>query len=490
VGSRYLSLTEPVISGFVITAARGQLRRQLAAYVSLGALVALGGGAALGAAIASHRTDRAYSDFVEQSEVAELVINPSLSSVAMTDAIKGLDGVEAVYSSSLLAVLIGNIESGVFGELGDESEPWLQVLGSVDGRFVEVDRPLVTSGRLPTGDHELFVNEEERPFLEAAVGHQLAVGDTVQLSFFWSGLFLGNVDLSETVSSIGVETLRISGFGVLPDEVLPDELYPRQRLIVSGDIAHKYTCASDFRANMTDEEAMAAAFPLDCAVQYEYFSLQLDGEPGTAASIRQQFGDAAELLAQELPPFIQEQGAGYYYISQDRADVDAAVARAIRPTVAALNLFAIVTMLATVAIFGVAVSRVARQAETESRRLMELGATKAQRVVGAILPALVAGRLARDWRTDLVGACDCRALRCRANCDGDRCGTCDDSTECARELSTFAKGHAVGPRCFGIGPAIIEYRHQCCARSLAAGNRGSDRWLRGRGRVCRRGIDS
>jgi len=390
VGSRYLSLTEPVISGFVITAARGQLRRQLAAYVSLGALVALGGGAALGAAIASHRTDRAYSDFVEQSEVAELVINPSLSSVAMTDAIKGLDGVEAVYSSSLLAVLIGNIESGVFGELGDESEPWLQVLGSVDGRFVEVDRPLVTSGRLPTGDHELFVNEEERPFLEAAVGHQLAVGDTVQLSFFWSGLFLGNVDLSETVSSIGVETLRISGFGVLPDEVLPDELYPRQRLIVSGDIAHKYTCASDFRANMTDEEAMAAAFPLDCAVQYEYFSLQLDGEPGTAASIRQQFGDAAELLAQELPPFIQEQGAGYYYISQDRADVDAAVARAIRPTVAALNLFAIVTMLATVAIFGVAVSRVARQAETESRRLMELGATKAQRVVGAILPALVA----------------------------------------------------------------------------------------------------
>ncbi len=376
-------------SGFVITNARGQLRRQLAAYLALGVLVALGGGAALGAAIASDRTDRAYDDYVKHSEVSKLVINPSVSSVAMADAISGFDGVEGVYSSSLLGALIGDVESGVLGELSDQA-PWLQVVGSPDGRFVEVDRPAVTSGRLPTGEHELFVSNEERPVLEAAVGHSLAVGDTVQLSFYWTGLFRGDVDYSATVSAIGVESLQISGFGVLPDEVLPDELYPRQRLIVSGDIARKYNCTADFRGDMTDEEAIAAAFPPNCSSQYEYYSLQLDGNPNTVASIRQQFGDAAERLTPELPQYIAQRSAGYFFISQDRADIDVAVARATRPTVAALDLFAIVTLFATVAIFGVAVARVARRAETESRRLMELGATTAQRVFAAALPAAAA----------------------------------------------------------------------------------------------------
>ncbi|CAN5625278.1 hypothetical protein BH10ACT2_BH10ACT2_20530 [soil metagenome] len=375
--------------GFVITTAHGQLRRQLAAYLALGVLVALGGGAALGAAIASDRTDGAYDDYVKHSEVSKLVINPSVSSVAMTDAIRGFDGVEGVYSSSLLGALIGDVESGVLGELSDQA-PWLQVVGSPDGRFVEVDRPAVTSGRLPTGDHELFVSNEERPVLEAAVGRPLAVGDTVQLSFYWTGLFNGDVDYSATVSSIGVESLQISGFGVLPDEVLPDELYPRQRLIVSGDIARKYGCTADYRGNMTDEEASAAAFPPNCSTLYQYYSLQLDGNPNTAASIRQQFGDAAERLTPDLPQYIAQQRAGYYFISQDRADIDLAVARAIRPTVAALDLFSIVTLLATVAIFGVAVARVARRAETESRRLMELGATTAQRVIATALPAAAA----------------------------------------------------------------------------------------------------
>lgn len=377
------------MSGFVVATARGQLRRQRASYIGLAIVVALGGGAALGAAIAADRTDSAYQDYVERSEVADLVINPSLSSVAMTEAINGFEGVEKVYSSSLIAALIGHVESGVLGELGT-TEPWLQVLGSPDGRFVEVDRPAVTSGRLPTGDHELFVSDEVRDLLEAAVGHELSVGDTVELSFFWSGLFIGDVDYSATVSSIGIEPLRISGFGVLPDEVLPDELWPRQRMIVSGDIARKYSCMPDYNANMTDEEALAVSFPPDCSSQYTYYSLQLDGKADTAASIREQFAQAAAALTPELPPLIGETRAGYYYISQDRTDTDGAVERAIRPTVAALNLFAIVALLATVAIFGVAVARVGRRAEVESRRLMELGATSSQRVVAAVIPALVA----------------------------------------------------------------------------------------------------
>ena len=377
------------MSGFVIATARGQLRRQRASYLGLAVVVALGGGAALGAAIAAHRTDSAYGDYVQRAKVAELVVNPSLSSVAISAAIKDFDGVEEVHTSSLLTAVTGHIDSGVLGELAS-TEQWLQVLGSPDGRFTDVDQPAVASGRLPTGDHELFVSAEMRSQLEESVGHPLAVGDTVEISFFWAGVTFGDVDYSATVSSIGVESLRISGFGVLPDEVLPDELWPRQRLIVSGDVARKYSCEPDYHAEMSDEEAFAAAFPADCSTQYNYYSLQLDGEPGTAASVRQQFAEAGERLTADLPPLIEAARAGYYYISQDRADIDAAVERAVRPTVAALNLFALVALFASVAVFGIAAGRVGRRAEVESRRLMELGATPPQRVMAAVIPALVA----------------------------------------------------------------------------------------------------
>ncbi|MEQ1874871.1 MAG: FtsX-like permease family protein [Ilumatobacteraceae bacterium] len=377
------------MSGFVLSTARGQLRRQRLSYFGLAMVVALGGGAALGAAIAADRTDTAYREYVNGSEVAELVVNPSLSSVAMTAAIKGFDGVESVHTSFLLSAIIGDIESGVMGELGTE-EAWLQVIGSPDGRFLDVDRPAVTSGRLPTGDHEVFVSHEVRPLLEERVGRRLSVGDTFEISFFWSGLFVGEMDYSQTVSSIGIESLRISGFGVLPDETLPEELFPRQRLMVSTDVARKYSCTADFNSEMTDEEAMAAAFPQNCSALYTYFSMQLDDRPGTAAAIREQFAAASDALSSQVPAFVAEQGAGYYYISQVRADLDAAVERAVRPTVVTLNLFAIIALFATVAVFGVAVARVGRRGEVESRRLMELGATTLQRLVAAVIPAVVA----------------------------------------------------------------------------------------------------
>ena len=215
-----------MINGFAMATARGQLRRQRASYAALAIVVAIGGGASIGAAIAAHRTDRAYTDYVERSDVAELVINPSLASVAMGDAIAGFDGVQEVHSSSLLIAGIGHFETGVAGDLS-YSDQWLQVLGSPDGRFTDVDRPAVSDGRLPTDDHEIFVPNDERAALEASVGHKLAVGDTIEISFLWAGL-LNEFDPEAVITSIGIEKLRISGFGVLPDEVLPEDLYPRQ----------------------------------------------------------------------------------------------------------------------------------------------------------------------------------------------------------------------------------------------------------------------
>ncbi|HEX2782796.1 MAG TPA: ABC transporter permease, partial [Ilumatobacteraceae bacterium] len=326
------------------------------------------------------------------ARVARLGVNPSLSSVAMANAMREFEGVREMHSDALMLASIGASGPHTLTELtsnNDNNDQWLQVLGSPDGRFIDVDRPVVTSGRLPDGDHEVFINDEERRVLETIDGHALSVGDSLDLSFWWGGLGLPSQDPNEVVSPIGVESLRISGFGHLPDEVLPDELYPRQRMIVSEDVARTYSCIGDYNAGMTDEEAAAAAFPKNCSQQYWFYTFQLDGAPGRVDSIRQQFAAAADRLTADLPPFIAGQ-AQYYYISQDRAVVDDAVQRATRPAVTALTVFAILALAATLVIFGIALARIFRRAEPEFRSLMQLGASPAQRVLGAIVPAIAA----------------------------------------------------------------------------------------------------
>src|SRR5262245_43058170 len=68
----------------------------------LAVVVALGGGASIGAAVAAHRTDHAYGDYVRDSEVTELVVNPSVASPEMDEAIRAFDDVADVHVDTLL----------------------------------------------------------------------------------------------------------------------------------------------------------------------------------------------------------------------------------------------------------------------------------------------------------------------------------------------------------------------------------------------------
>ncbi|MEP7048678.1 MAG: FtsX-like permease family protein [Ilumatobacteraceae bacterium] len=379
-----------MLSGAATTIARGELRRRPLSYAALAMIIAIGGGASLGAAITAHRTDRAYPDYTHRAHVATLVVNPSLASVAMDKAIRRFRGVRAVHTSALMLASLGATKPAPLSELEQSSvDAYLQVIGSPDGRFVEVDRPQVSSGRPPTGDREIFISDDERPVLEAEVGHKLALGDSVDVAFWWSFIEDPSQDPSKVISPIGVESLSISGFGQLPDEVLPDELYPRQHVVVSADVARKYNCLADYRPDMTDEEALATAMPQSCSTSYWYYSLSLDDSPGVVDSIRTQFATAADALKSDLPPLVTSLGGGYFYISQDRADVDTAVSRAIRPTVTALLTFALVALLTMLTIFAIVLARVVRRTEADSRTLASLGASVSQRARGVLGPILI-----------------------------------------------------------------------------------------------------
>ena len=140
--------------------------------------------------------------------------------------------------------------------------------------------------------------------------------------------------------------MRISGFGHLPDEVLPDELYERQRMLVSTDVAARYGCLASLAPEMGPEESFAAYYPPNCAWVYQYYVLSLDGGPGRVADVQGQFAEASTRLTEFLPQYVRE-NAGYYYVAEDRADLDEAVEQTTRPTITIMVVFGIVAATAT-----------------------------------------------------------------------------------------------------------------------------------------------
>ena len=355
----------------------------------LALVVALGSGASIGAAVAAHRTNHAYGDYVEAAEVAELVVNPSIRTAAMDEAIRRFDGVEEVRVDSLL---LGSFSATgpISLEEAPDDESWLQVRGTVDGRYLDLDRPVITDGELPSGDREVFISDDYRPTLEAAQGRSLEVGDTIDMGFYWAGIFDAGIDPTETIEPIGVEHLRISGFGVLANEVLPEELFPREQVIVSEDVANRYYCLDDIDPGVANiDEIFAALLPADCAVSYDYYSLRLrDGTQG-ATSIRLQFQEAAAELQSALPAAVTDLDFGYFYVSQERADIDEAVRETIQPTVTALQAFAIVAALATLTVAGLMVARQAGRHVGVRQSLRALGTTRVEMTLWSVAPLVV-----------------------------------------------------------------------------------------------------
>ena len=228
--------------------------------LGLALVVALGGGASITAAVAAYRTDHAYGDYVHDAAIGDLVVNPSIRTREIDEAIRGFDGVESVRADTLL---VGSVVATGPIRIADvpEEDTWLQVRGSVDGRYVDVDRPAVSEGRVPSGDGEVFVSSDYHAELERILDRPLAVGDHIDVGFFWAGLVDGEVDPNALAAPLGVESLRIAGFGLLPSEVLPEELFPRQQIIVSEDITARYSCLESLGDATTFDEVLRTVIP-------------------------------------------------------------------------------------------------------------------------------------------------------------------------------------------------------------------------------------
>ncbi len=358
------------------------VRRRWPSLLALALVVSLGAGATFVAAAASKRTAGAYDHYLRSAAVGDVVVNPSLITDEIDRALRSLPGVRRVTTDSLFVA--GTFDPAkppppTLGDaLQDENSAFTLVRGSTDGRFRDMDRPVVRSGRLPTGDHEVFVNDRLAERL------QLRVGDQFPLGFLatYDTLF---ADPSSPLRA-STETATIVGIGSLADGVLPDHLYPREQVILSPDIVRRHDCLPAAPAPDSDPDAaMTGLFPRDCSMAYRYYSLAVDGgaasAPRVLAAVSSIIDDANTRL-----PFSGPDAPRYFLISTTTAAEQARVERATRPTVVALAVLAVAAALATLLIAGLTVARELRAQQLDRRQWAALGVAPRARAAAVALP--------------------------------------------------------------------------------------------------------
>jgi hypothetical protein len=382
-----------VATGWLI---RRQLRRRWSALVPVALLVACGATATFVAAGAADRTDRAYSRYLERAEVGDVVINPSLFDTDIDRVIRTLPGVRSVTTDAIfVAGIVDGTMPRTWGEV-DADPDLTQVRGSTDGRYTTMDRPALAEGRLATGPREVLVS------VELADARGLGVGDVVPLAFLSTYDDLV-AEPEDAVVPIAVEQVTVVGVATFADEVLPDGLFERARVIVSPDLAARYDCLPDpppIEATLTEAAELLA--PPGCAATYRYWSLEIEGGARSVAAALEAFVREGARLAETLPPDLGEV-AGYHLIATTTAEERARIERSTQPTVTALAVLAAVAGVVTLVALALLVARELRRAEDDLREWWRLGSTRRERVAVLLVPVLVAvaagiaGALAVSW---------------------------------------------------------------------------------------------
>lgn len=337
---------------------------------------------------AAFLTDVAYSRYLERAEVGDLLVNPSIQTAQIDTAIRGLPGVGAAASDDLFYAAVGEF-SAVDEALASPTSS-VTVFGSGDGRYVTIDRLAYRSGRAPTGTDEAVLS------VEAAELTGLDVGDRVPLTFASIRDDVGEIYLGEepSVGVIGVEHPTVVGVATFPDEVLPDGLFERGRVVVSSDIARRYSCTPvEPHQSATVADVVDALAPAPCATSYRYWSLRVDDDVAIQDTL-----DALSSRLEErnagLPPAMQEMGLSYMPIVTTTTDAVERVDRTMGPTVVALVMVALVAALVTIVVASLVLARALHHDDVEYSRWNELCLTTWQRsavVGGPVVAAVLVG---------------------------------------------------------------------------------------------------
>ncbi len=349
------------------------LRRRWPTMVPLALVVAAGSAGAMVAFGSARSTATAYADYLRRAHVGDVVINPSLSSTDIDQVIRSLPNVEKITSDAMFAVTNDDGHPRPRRVVDQDHGPFVYVRGSSDGRYTTMDRPVVRSGRMPTGPREIAVTADAA----AIVG--VAIGDVVPLAFWQPGPtgIIGPTPeayqafLDETITPIDVERVTVVGLVSLAEEVLPDGLYPRATAIVSPDVAARYDCVPEVPPpGLTFRELAAALLPSDCATSYRYYSLKMTHGAADVKPALDDFVRRSAPLTERLRAITDAADYGdalpqYFLIPTETEPQLRRVERAVRPTVTALTVLG--GTLAAVTVALAALGRGARAATLPRR---------------------------------------------------------------------------------------------------------------------------
>lgn len=365
--------------------AQNGLRRRATALVGLAMVVALGMGTALGSFSVAWRTDHAYPEYLRRAEVGELVVNPGLLTDRLPEIVSTTPGVLSAVSDSMF---VATPDDGRPRPRVDIENSFLQFRASTDGRYRDSDRPVVHRGRMITGEREAFLN------LGAVDASGFDVGDEMPVSFWTATPNEDELDPTEVVGSLGTARVRVVGVGVFSDEVLPDELYPRQRVLLSPDVVSPFDCTTPHPPPDDDislEQLTAVFFPEDCARDPAFFSLKVSGGDEGVPAVVSALSDRFDEENARLPKVMRDLQLGFSVLPTVTADERARVRRSLAPSVTALQLFGVVAAVSTLTMVGLGAVRSLRRIRTDTRVWRDLGMTRVQRAAAAGLPLGIAG---------------------------------------------------------------------------------------------------
>jgi hypothetical protein len=333
---------------------RAELRTRWRSVLALALLAGVAGGATLAAIAGARRTDSAFSRLRVDTNAIDVLVNPDLGSDSNLDA-KAVTKLPMVRQAGQEhGVIAIPLPVRTFADLDNS-------LGlASDGKAgYSIGRPRLTSGRLPvaTRAHEVMVNPRFASHNGLSVGDQY---DAVTLGGDdFAAIESSNLSFPQVLAAInggdfGARVrLRVTGIGEFPDDIVVDEGFEQSATFLTPAFLRRHP------------EAYAGFFGIALRLQHGAADLP-----------------AFKKAVQALP----HQGAIEF---QTSPVTEAKVARAVRPQVGALTVFALVIALTGLLLVGQAIARQTFLDSIDHPTMRALGFGRRQLVVTAMLRALV-----------------------------------------------------------------------------------------------------
>ena len=195
-----------------------------------------------------------------------------------------------------------------------------------------------------------------------------------------------------TGKPFAVERMKVVGIGTLADEVLPDGVYFRYRVLVSRNVAAHYDCLPDAPGpNATMQEAVALLAPADCGTSYKFYALKIRGREHGVSVALDAFSKESDALNAKLPQALREQDFGYALVTKTTArDERDRVERSIAPITTALFVLAAAAAAIAAATLGLLLAREGSRSRADQSTWWTLGLTTRQRAAAIAIPQLIA----------------------------------------------------------------------------------------------------